>query len=145
MTDNYYRFLIIDDDKVNNMVCKAAIKAATGGAAVSTSFTNPFDGLAYVKNELPASLQPSHTILFLDINMPEINGWEWLDKFDAFPESIKSRLSVYILSSSVSPTDIELAVTNKYVKEYLVKPLNKAKLLEILDKNSKSAQQMYVA
>ena len=141
MEDKLFRFLVIDDDPINNMVCKAAIKSATGGI-IAKCFTNPLEGLKYVRNELTSSGETTPVILFLDINMPEMSGWDWLESYKDFPESIKNMITVYILSSSVSPTDIELAHSNRLVKDYLSKPINKAKVIEIMETTSK---EMHIA
>jgi len=124
-------FVIIDDDSINNMVCRAAIKSATGGE-LAVCFNNPQEGLKYFENEYSA--KPTNPILlFLDINMPEMNGWEWLEKYSSFPQSIKDKVTIYILSSSVNPTDIDQAHSNSLVKDYIVKPLTKAKVMNLLE------------
>ena len=65
-------------------------------------------------------------IIFLDINMPVMDGWEFLD---AFGELEGSRNSViYMLSSSVDPSDADRARSYSLVRDYLTKPLNQEKL-----------------
>lgn len=130
--DSSLHFVIIDDDAINNMVCRAAIKSATGGK-VAVCFNNPVDGIHYFENEFQSLKNATHSVLFLDINMPEMNGWEWLEKFSTFPKSIKEKVTIYILSSSVNPTDIDHAHSNNLVKDYIVKPLTKFKVEGLLE------------
>lgn len=126
--DNHsFRFLIVDDDSVNNMVCKAIIKSVTREKN-TVCFNNPLEALKYFETE--KQIHPA--ILFLDLNMPEMNGWEWLEKYRNFPEFIKEKVTIYILSSSVNPTDIARANSNNLVTDYIVKPLTKAKVMNIL-------------
>ncbi len=132
MSDSTFHFVVIDDDNVNNMVCKAAIKTATSGV-VPVCFTNPIEGLHYMEHEYLKAAENTPTILFLDLNMPEMSGWEWLFKFEQFPQTIKEHVTIYILSSSVNPTDIAKANANIYVNGYIFKPLNKEKVIGVLE------------
>lgn len=124
-------FIIIDDDPINNLACRAAIKSATGGK-IAKCFNNPVESLNYFEKEYALSIPSHQTIIFLDLNMPEMNGWEWLEKFSNMPEKIKERITIYILSSSVNPTDIDQAHANTLVKDYIIKPLTKAKVQDLL-------------
>jgi CheY-like chemotaxis protein len=129
MNDPALNFVVIDDDSINNMVCKAAIKSATGGK-IAVCFNNPVEALKYFEENCIFS-RP--TLLFLDINMPEMSGWEWLELYNNFPESVKENIAIYILSSSVNPSDIDKAHSNYLVKDYVVKPLTKAKVLDLME------------
>jgi CheY-like chemotaxis protein len=131
MPNSTFHFVVIDDDKVNNHVCKAAIKTASNDAD-PVCFTNPLEGLKYMETEYFAQTQGAPTILFLDLNMPEMSGWEWLHHFEHFPQTIKQNVIIYILSSSVSPSDFRRANDNAYVNGYIFKPLNKDKVIDVL-------------
>ncbi len=132
MNQPSFQYVIIDDDTINNMVCKAAIKAATGGT-LAVCFNNPAEALKYFEDVYLALKKEHQTVLFLDLNMPEMTGWEWLEKFNDFPDKLKEKVIIYILSSSVNPSDIDLAHANKLVKDYVVKPLTKAKVTELIE------------
>jgi CheY-like chemotaxis protein len=124
-------FIVIDDDEINNMLCQIIIKQATGSENVET-FVFPKEGLNYIKNNFTQARDKIETILFLDVNMPEMNAWEFLEQYDALPEGIKSQLLIVILSSSVNEEDKRRAAENKYVSSYLVKPLMKETIQSIL-------------
>jgi len=119
------RFIIIDDDQFNNKICSVTIEKMSKEAEVIT-FLDPLQGFDYIVSEYtnPADENAS-AILFLDINMPVMNGWEFLERFEALGDDLKSRIRIYILSSSVDKRDIERAKTNKNVIHYLVKPLTR--------------------
>lgn len=103
-------------------------------------FMNPLEGLTYIKNEYQN--KPVKTILFLDINMPFLNGWQVLDKLKQMDVSIINYFDIYILSSSISDKDITLAKSNQMVKAYLEKPLsNHLSHVFSLNTNSLSSQQ----
>ncbi len=120
--------MIIDDDPTNNLICEASIKKVFKTADV-ISFLTPEDGIKYI--ETVYALNPVKTVLFLDINMPSLSGWEVLSKFQALLGIISPNILVYILSSSIDPADKRRADANKLVEGYIAKPLSKNKLLSL--------------
>ena len=71
--------------------------------------------------------------MLLDINMPIMNGWEFLDAFDNIGDNIKSGFKIYMFSSSIEIKDIERSKTRSIVSGYLMKPLLKEKIEEIIN------------
>ncbi len=124
------RFVVIDDDPLNNALCKMIIKLALGKMDVRT-FTLPEKGFQFIKTEYAVNMNESTSIILLDLNMPIMSGWEFLERFEELDEIIKKQVKIYILSSSVDPRDRERAGKNKDVEDYIVKPLTKEIVLEI--------------
>ncbi len=118
------RFIVIDDDEFNNKICTVTLEKIDKEANIKT-FLSPVEGFAHIVTEYSKTDNNENAVLFLDINMPVMNGWEFLDRFDELDTSIKNRLKIYILSSSVDKRDIEKAKANKNVVHYLIKPLTK--------------------
>lgn len=83
-------FIIIDDDSINNHICEKYLNLAFPGTEV-VSFTSPQAGLDFIFNHYSAQPQKT-TILFLDINMPVLNGWDVLDRIRNFPDAVKKRV-----------------------------------------------------
>jgi CheY-like chemotaxis protein len=123
-------FLVIDDDRVNNMICTKIIQLTLNGATVNT-FTEPEKGLEYILCTY-SLVHARSAILFLDINMPTLTGWQVLDRFEKFPDSVKERVKIFILSSSVHPSDKEKAANNALLFSYITKPLTVEKLKTVL-------------
>jgi len=73
-------YIIVDDDPFNNMLCRMIIEDALGEAEIK-EFTSPEAGLLFIKETVK-----SPTILFLDINMPTMTGWEFLERYELFNE-----------------------------------------------------------
>lgn len=115
------KYITVDDDEFNNVLCTISIELALGDDVQIDSFEKPEAGLAFIQANYGEQLEP--TILFLDINMPGIDGWEFLERFEGFPDIIKKQFAIYIVSSSVDPRDIEKAETNINVKGFLSKPV----------------------
>lgn len=124
------RFLLIDDDPSNNLLTKISIKKVIEGADV-VDHTIPENGIQYIVDQYTEN--PVETVLFLDINMPTLSGWDVLDKFAEIPELIVPSFSIFILSSSVDPSDKEKAANNPLVTGYLEKPLTRDVLRELFD------------
>ncbi len=124
------RFLLVDDDPLNNLLSKMILKKSFDTVQVN-DFTIPENALEFMKSQPPINLVDGKTTLFLDINMPTITGWEYLEAFERFDPSIKNQYDIYILSSSVEPKDVNRARENPMVIDFLEKPLKKEMLVKI--------------
>ncbi len=123
------QFLLIDDDPVSNFLLRKVLEKNLTGAQVK-DFLEPELALKYIEAEATALPTERKTTIFLDINMPTLTGWEFLDAFDAFSNKVKDHFSIYILSSSIDPADIQRAQMNPLVIRLIQKPLKKEFLLE---------------
>ena len=114
------RFMIVDDDPTNNLICKITINRTIPDCAVSL-FTDPRQALDHIMNYPP---EPGiKTILFLDINMPQMTGWEFLEQFSEIPEANRKPYEVYMVSSSVDQRDQMRAQANEHINGYISKPV----------------------
>jgi len=120
-------YLVIDDDKINNMVCESVIRKLHPNNKV-VSFLRAEDALVYLQN----SANPKPDIILLDINMPEMDGWEFLETYlKIFP---KEQLAhIFILSSSINQSDFDKAKNYPEIVDYIVKPFSKDKLLRAIE------------
>ena len=124
------RFVVIDDDRINNMLCKIVIEKVASECEIKT-FESPEEGLEYFQKGYTANGVP--TVLFLDINMPTWSGWEYLFYFDSLDKDIKDQVIIFMLSSSVDPSDKQRAFDNRNVTGYLEKPITTEKIETILE------------
>jgi len=118
--------LLIDDDTINNFIVSNTLVQL----AISEKLEICVDGeeaIQYLKERInnPEELPE---IIFLDINMPVMDGWEFLNEFEKFFPSIKKRIDVYMVSSSVYHDDIIRSRGYSFIKEFISKPLTKEKL-----------------
>ncbi len=72
-------------------------------------------------------------IIFLDLNMPIMNGWEFLDEFIKIPNASLNKTLIYIISSSVDPKDINRVKNYKLVSNYILKPITPNDLQKVLN------------
>lgn len=127
------RFIAIDDDGFNNSLCKLIIRRTLNITDVET-FTEAEKALEHIVTSFKKTGLQQPTILFLDINMPTMNGWEFLDYFDKLAPEIKKNIHICILSSSVDSRDKKRAEANPNVFMFLVKPFSSDMLNEIMSK-----------
>jgi CheY-like chemotaxis protein len=121
---HFNEFIIIDDDAVNNKICRKVIEKTYPDVEIS-DFVDSQEGFKYIIDKYSKKRDNSKAILLLDITMPILDAWEFLDLFDKQDEGIKSRIKIHILSSSVHKEDMARAQANKNVEYYLIKPLTR--------------------
>lgn len=123
-------FIVIDDDRVNNKLCRMVIQNVVPGIDIQTFF-DPNAGLVHMRSVYERE-EANNAILLLDINMPTLFGWEVLEEFKSFPDSVRQRFRIFMLSSSIDPHDKERADRNPLVSGYIEKPLTELKIKAIL-------------
>jgi two-component SAPR family response regulator len=128
---NISRYIIIDDDPVYNLLSKILIRDFLKGNDIQ-AFTAAAAGLSYIKSEYSDFKNSPPTFLFLDINMPAMSGWEFLEQYELLSEEIKIQFQIYIVSSSIDSRDKDRAKFNRNVVAYLEKPLTKNKLFAMV-------------
>jgi two-component system chemotaxis response regulator CheY len=124
------RFIVIDDDPTSNLICRMVIQKYLHPIDIEI-FTSPAAGLAYIQKEYGSNPQQNPAILFLDIHMPVISGWEFLQQLEKLPFINKEMFRVYILSSTIEVRDIIQNKKSGLVTDYLLKPLTKEKVMDV--------------
>ena len=118
---------LVDDDKIFQLTASKTIKALQLSDNI-LQFENGEDALKYlVDNALNSSALPDY--LFLDINMPFVDGWMFLQDYAALKQALAKEISIFMVSSSIDPRDIHRAKSIPDVQEYVVKPVNPEELL----------------
>ena len=115
---------IIDDDKLTVKLISILVSKNKFCEEIQ-SFNNAQDAIDKLKqNALDNGVLPD--AILLDLNMPAMDGWQFLDEFMLLP--IKKEISIFIMTSSIDPVDIEMAKKYKIVKDYVEKPITSKKL-----------------
>lgn len=135
MDKNINCIMLVDDNKIDNFFHTRVI---TKHGAVKTIIekTSGEEGLEYLKNkEINNGIHPE--VIFLDINMPGMNGWDFIEEYSQLDKELQSKMVVIMLSTSENPDDVALAKTKNILADFRTKPLTKTMLDEILDKVAK--------
>lgn len=119
-----YKFLLVDDSLLDLFIHKKLI-SLSGLAESITTFNNAEEALQFLE-EQGAALENS--IMLLDLQMPGMNGFGFIDEFGKLPESVRVKLRIFILSSTVDEVDIKKARESQFVEEILPKPVDVTKL-----------------
>jgi CheY-like chemotaxis protein len=122
--------ILIDDDEVFVFLTKKIIERADEDVQLSV-FSNGQEAIDYLKEAaLNTELLPD--IILLDLNMPVMDGWEFLNIYKTFNLSQKKRIALYIVTSSISPYEVERAKNIEEVHEFIIKPIAKEKFKDII-------------
>ncbi len=112
---------IVDDDEVYKMGIKRLIKRADFINEVQFFENGKLAIDALLANKSDAGMLPN--VILLDINMPIMDGWEFLEIFNTIKQQLAKSIIIYMVSSSINPKDIEKAKNYEDVTEYLEKPV----------------------
>lgn len=122
---------LVDDDKIFQLTASKTIKALALSNEI-LQFENGEEALKYlVDNASKADALPDY--IFLDINMPFVDGWMFLQDYSGLKQNLVKEISIFMVSSSIDPRDINRARSIPDVQEYVVKPLSREKFIELLN------------
>lgn len=122
--------LLVDDDKATNFLHRMVIE----DYGFTEKVDEVYDGLAAIEYLTTAvdGEYPNPEIIFLDINMPRMDGWEFIEAYNELADECKAGIVIAMLTTSLNPDDREKAETFGNVKNFENKPLDKDKLTRLL-------------
>lgn len=123
----YQSVMLIDDNSLDNFINKKMIES-NGFAEKATTFQEAGEALQFLKTSEEAAWPE---IIFLDIMMPEMDGFMFLDEFEKLPENQRTKIKIVMLSTSESFRDLNRANKNPFVRKFLNKPLTQQVLQAI--------------
>jgi CheY-like chemotaxis protein len=118
--------LLIDDDYDDNVFHKIIIQKMD----IAETIDEANDGVEALEHLKARSAPPE--LIFLDINMPRMNGWEFLERYKDMPAKQKAKTVIMMLSTSANPDEIKKAQQIEEVSGFKTKPLSKEMLTEIM-------------
>ena len=128
------RILIIDDDPIANMLTTLVVNKHSD--AVASACSSGQQALDLFRScEDSGYYEKIPDIILLDINMPQMNGWEFLDKFMLLPGNCAKKCRVIMLSSSIDPRDMERCKMYRCVERFISKPLTAEKVQNLFPGN----------
>lgn len=120
--------LLIDDDPITTFLTEQLLWHE-GLSDTTASFQSPTEALAFLLRQIPAGLVPQ--VILLDLNMPLLSGWDFLDLLKRYEVQLQDQCIVWLLTSSMVPSDEARAKTYPLVAGLLHKPLDKRQIQQI--------------
>lgn len=123
---------IIDDDKVYTFGIKKIIKNLLPGDTVTT-YNNGKEALERLQI-LQKANEPMPDVILLDIDMPKMNGWDFLKEFDAVRNSVDKKIEIFVISSRIESGKESLYQIewDRKVSKFVPKPVDANRLKELL-------------
>jgi CheY-like chemotaxis protein len=118
---------LIDDDHLGNYLTEHLLRVEGFTSLIST-FESAQDALKILRQQ-PAAEMPQ--VIFLDLNMPVMNGWQFLDALAPWAAKLQGRCHIFVLTSSLALADMEKAKTYALVDGLIHKPIDRAEIRAI--------------
>ncbi|MBB4081055.1 CheY-like chemotaxis protein [Lewinella aquimaris] len=126
--------LLIDDSEADNFIhCRRLDKMHVAGEIVVRN--NGRQGLDYLTTHNADGNFPRPDLVFLDINMPVLDGWGFLDAYHQLPEACRARVLIVMLTSSVGDSDYARAGEYALIDAHESKPLTKEKIRGLMEQH----------
>ncbi|MCX6310165.1 MAG: response regulator [Bacteroidetes bacterium] len=125
--------MLIDDNEIDNFINDRMIKGCNFSENVYVN-TGTQSALEFLKNmTIKKDVRKEHlpSIIFLDINMPILDGFHFLEEFEKLDQSLIKDIKIYMLTSSIDPSDLSRSEKYKSVKGFLYKPLTQDALQKL--------------
>lgn len=124
-------FLVDDDSVFQYLTRKLLLKTAM--VKHIKIFNNGQEAIDFLK-AVQGKKEEIPEIILLDLSMPVMDGWEFLEEYLMLQPRLEKRITIYIISSSINPRDIERAKKINAVTDFIIKPVTREKFSEIISK-----------
>jgi CheY-like chemotaxis protein len=131
MSNSNLSICLVDDDKIYQFAARKTIEA-TGMVQSIKSFVNGEEAIHFLEKCIEFDPAGIPDIIFLDINMPIMNGWEFLEAYNNLVQRLPKKVTIYMVSSSVDEYDINKSRQFEEVTDYIIKPVHKERFKQLL-------------
>ncbi len=131
--DQFRAIMLVDDNEIDNIINQKMIESC-GKSKVVFSHTSAKSALEYLRSidRVPSDVSDFlPELIFLDINMPIMDGFQFLEEFEKLSKKVKDNCKIVLLTSSLNPRDLTEAKKNSHVYKYLNKPLTESNIMEL--------------
>lgn len=128
---NHLIICIVDDDKIQQLIATRTIEKQDLADKILT-FPDGEQAIEFLTKHLDDN-EDMPDVIFLDINMPIMDGWEFLEEYIKIKPYIGKKITIYMVSSSIDTADIERAEKISEISDYIVKPVTSEKFKELIE------------
>jgi CheY-like chemotaxis protein len=128
MPEQNLNIFLVDDDHIYQFTAKKTLESMGLSGQVST-FSNGEAAIDFIRSHIsdPAALPD---IIFLDINMPVMDGWQFIEEYQKLQPAKK--IALYMVSSSVDESDMQRSKDYKVIDDYIIKPVGRSRFEQLL-------------
>jgi CheY-like chemotaxis protein len=129
-TKKFHNVMLIDDNEIDNLINQKMIEAAgiTDNIFTHSGAKSAIEFLRNIEKIVRTSPNILPEVIFLDIDMPLMDGFQFLDQFEKLSSDTKTYCKIVMLTSSINPQDLNKSKTYNYVRKFLNKPLTQDSL-----------------
>ncbi len=122
--------MLIDDDEIFTYIIKKIIDETKLADQINI-FGNGREAITYLE-EVANNADALPEVIFLDLNMPILDGWGFLEEYIKLKPNLSKKINLYIITTSVSPMDFKKSKSYSEVSDFIVKPMAKERFIEII-------------
>lgn len=126
-----FNFCIVDDDDIYQFTIKKTIQSLNYAKSV-LAFSDGEEALQFMMDNI-SNEEELPDIILLDINMPIMDGFQFMDEFIKIKPKLSKKITIYMASSSVDETDIKKAHQISEISDYIIKPIKQGKIKSIIE------------
>lgn len=128
----YKTIMLIDDNEIDNLINQKIVEASNICENIF-SHTGGKSAIEFLKNmeKIPSAIEALPEVIFLDIDMPLMDGFQFLDEFETLTDATKAHCKIVMLTSSINPQDVNKSQKYHFVKKYINKPLTQDNLKKL--------------
>ena len=123
MSNTFPHFIIIDDSQLDCFIGEKIIQN-TGTFSSVKSYTQAVEAYEIIKNSDPSPAE-AITIIVLDIQMPVMNGFQFVEAFERLPEDVRANYAIFMFSSSINENDKNRLENHPCIRKFYGKPISK--------------------
>jgi CheY-like chemotaxis protein len=127
-----HHFIVIDDSKLDCFIAEKVIRN-TGKCESVQSFLQAKEALEFIRKDVAE--KPFPYIVLVDIQMPVMNGFQFVEEFEKLPADITRKYKIYVISSSINDIDLSKVHAYNTIEEFLNKPITSNNLSLLLSKD----------